>query len=136
MTKLNGVNMFSDIIKHSISVINYHIGLLKLDQADFESLILRFTTRFSTIISIYNQPLRRGYIFLRKIFEEGWLVLGTGVKACFWTCIALSWSRRCSLRHAATLKVKQETNSYLLQILGYLRIRYWLVGIITFKMLL
>lgn len=38
MTKLNGVNMFRAINEHSISVINYHVGLLKLEPADYKSL--------------------------------------------------------------------------------------------------
>jgi hypothetical protein len=38
MTKMNGKNMFRAINEHALSVINYHIGLLKLEPADFQYL--------------------------------------------------------------------------------------------------
>ncbi|KAF9763140.1 hypothetical protein NGRA_1476 [Nosema granulosis] len=38
MTKLNGVNMFRAINEHAISVINYHVVLLKLKPADYRKI--------------------------------------------------------------------------------------------------
>ncbi|EQB61288.1 hypothetical protein NAPIS_ORF01136, partial [Vairimorpha apis BRL 01] len=38
MTKLNGKNMIRAINEHAISVINYHVGLVKLEPSDFKSL--------------------------------------------------------------------------------------------------
>ncbi|KAF9764287.1 hypothetical protein NGRA_0687 [Nosema granulosis] len=37
-TNLNGVNLFRAINEHAISVINYHIGLIKLEPEEFEKL--------------------------------------------------------------------------------------------------
>src|SRR5690606_35945729 len=37
-TKLNSKNLFKGINEHAISVINYHIGVLKLEPSDFSKL--------------------------------------------------------------------------------------------------
>ena len=37
-TKLNSKNLFKGINEHAISVINYHIGVLKLEPSDFTKL--------------------------------------------------------------------------------------------------
>jgi hypothetical protein len=37
-THLNSGNLFKSINEHTISVINYHIGIIKLEPSDFKTL--------------------------------------------------------------------------------------------------
>ncbi len=122
MTKLSGKNMFKAINEHAISVINYHIGLLKLEPADFRSLDFEI-----------RQVLIRHHIHLQPACKERLYLprneMGRGL-----TCIehrsesmllcmhqSLTGSRNSSLRRAAILKVEKENHSHLSQIVGYLK---------------
>ncbi|KAF9748554.1 hypothetical protein NGRA_3491, partial [Nosema granulosis] len=123
--------------EHAISVINYHIGLLKLEPADFESLDLEI-----------RQVLIKHHIHLQPACKERlylpWKDLGKGLvsiehrsESMLLNMYSSLWgSRNSSLRRAAILKVEEETKSHLSQILGYLKTKYGLEGIITQKMLL
>ncbi len=116
--------MFGAINEHAISVINYHVGLLKPEQAEVESLDLEIR---QVLIKhhIHLQPACKERLYLpRKDLGRGLVSIEHRRESMLLNMYtSLCGSRNSSLRRAAILKVKNVTKSHLSQILGYLRTR-------------
>ncbi|EQB59819.1 hypothetical protein NAPIS_ORF02647 [Vairimorpha apis BRL 01] len=135
-TKLNGKNMIRAINEHAISVINYHIGLLKLEPEDFKS--LDFDIRQVLIKhQIHLQPACKERLYLpRTEMGRGLTSVELRSESMLLNMHqSLYGSSNRSLRRAAILKVEEEISSHLSLIVGYLKVRYCLEGTISSKML-
>lgn len=136
MTKLNGVNMIRAINEHAISVINYHVGLLKLEPEEYKR--LDFEIRQMLIKHhIHLQPACKERLYLpRKEMGRGLACIEHRSENMLLNMYnSLNESRNSSLRRAAILKVEEDTQSHLSQIESYLKIKYGFEGIVSPKML-
>lgn len=136
MTKLNGVNMFRAINEHAISVINYHVGLLKLEPEDYKG--LDFEIRQVLIKHhIHLQPACKERLYLPRSEMGRGLTCVEHRSECMLLNMfnSLDESRNSSHRRAAILKVEEDTKSHLSQIVGYLRTKYSFEGLVTQKAL-
>ncbi|KAK1347890.1 hypothetical protein LUQ84_002860 [Hamiltosporidium tvaerminnensis] len=83
-TRLNAKNLFSAINQHAISLINYHIGVLRLEPADFSKL----DDAVRAVLVKNKIHLRPGckerlYTFLEQNLEEAYIVLSCEANICF-----------------------------------------------------
>ncbi|EQB60357.1 hypothetical protein NAPIS_ORF02072 [Vairimorpha apis BRL 01] len=137
MTKLNGVNMIRAINEHAISVINYHVGLLKLEPEEYKK--LDFEIRQVLIKHhIHLQPACKERLYLpRSEMGRGLACVEHRSENMLLNMYnSLSAARNSSLRRAAILKVEEDNKSHLSQIVGYLMTKYKLAGIVTPKVLI
>ncbi|EQB61450.1 hypothetical protein NAPIS_ORF00970 [Vairimorpha apis BRL 01] len=136
MTKLNGVNMIRAINEHAISVINYHVGLLKLEPEEYKK--LDFEIRKVLIKHhIHLQPACKERLYLpRSEMGRGLACVEHRSERMLLNMYnSIIETKNSSLRRAAILKVEEDNKSHLSQIVGYLGTKYKLTGIVTPKML-
>ncbi|KAK1348746.1 hypothetical protein LUQ84_001897 [Hamiltosporidium tvaerminnensis] len=80
---LNAKKLFSAINQHAISLINYHIGVLRLEPADFSKL----DDAVRAVLVKNKIHLRPGFknvcIFLEQNLEEAYIVLSCEANICF-----------------------------------------------------
>ena len=124
-TKLNAKNLFKAINEHAISVINYHIGVLKLEPSDF----IKLDDDIRKILienKIHLQPANKERLYMSR--EN----LGRGLcniehkseNMLLELYKALEKSKEASLRRAAILKVEKENATHLALIINYLKTKY------------
>ncbi|TBU20063.1 reverse transcriptase, partial [Hamiltosporidium tvaerminnensis] len=105
-TRLNARNLFSAINQHAISLINYHIGVLRLEPADFSKLD----------DAVRGVVLSFEYMLLQLL-----------------DC--LEKSKEISTGRAAILKLENNNKTHLALIKGFLKVKYRLVEEVTKKSL-
>ncbi|EQB60540.1 hypothetical protein NAPIS_ORF01914 [Vairimorpha apis BRL 01] len=136
MTKLNGKNMIRAINEHAISVINYHVGLVKLEPSDFKSLdhdIRQVLIKYQ----VHLQPACKERLYLPRT-EMGRGLTNIEFKIeCMLLTMHKSFNEtgNSSLRRAAILKSEEACASYLSLLVSYLKIRYGLEEITFLKAL-
>ena len=134
---LNAVNLFQAINQYAISVMNYHVGVLKLEPKDFEeidSLIRNILMKYK----IHQQPacLQRLYLPRNELgrglcsaeFRSEQMLLDLKGN--------LERSKSVSTRRAAILKVEKESMSHMAVIEDFIKCKYNLKENITPKSLL
>ncbi|EQB60017.1 enzymatic polyprotein endonuclease reverse, partial [Vairimorpha apis BRL 01] len=136
MTKLNGINMIRAINKHAISVINYHVGLLKLELEEHKK--HNFEIRQVLIKHhIHLQPACKEIYLPRSKIRRGLACVENRSENMLLNKYnSLSEFRNSSLRRAVILKEEENNKSHLSQIIGYLWNKYELSGIVTTRMLI
>ncbi|KAF9762620.1 hypothetical protein NGRA_1887 [Nosema granulosis] len=133
-TSLNGANLFRAIIEHSISVINYHIGLIKLEPEEFEKLDQEIR---QVLIKhqIHLQPGCKERHYLPRI-ELGRGLHSVELKSesmLLELYRTLNEAKHSSLRRAAILKNEMESKSHLSQIEAFLLTKYNIEGKMTLE---
>ena len=131
-TTLNGKNMIRAINEHAISVINYHIGLLKLEPQDFKR--LDFDIRQVLIkYQIHLQPACKERLYLpRSEMGRGLISIENRSEHMLLGMYnSFSETIHSSPRRAAILKVEEESKSHLYTINNYLKTRYIFIWAIT-----
>ncbi|TBU10662.1 hypothetical protein CWI38_1622p0010, partial [Hamiltosporidium tvaerminnensis] len=135
-TRLNAKNLFSAINQHAISLINYHIGVLRLEPADF-----------SKLDDAVRAVLLKNKIHLRPGCKERLYLsrteLGRGLHSVelrsehmlLQLLDCLEKSKEISTRRAAILKVENNNKTHLALIKGFLKVKYRLVEEVTKKSL-
>ena len=135
-TRLNAKNLFSAINQHAISLINYHIGVLRLEPADF-----------SKLDDAVRAVLVKNKIHLRPGCKERLYLprteLGRGLHSVelrsehmlLQLLDCLEKSKEISTRRAAILKVENNNKTHLALIKGFLKVKYRLVEEVTKKSL-
>ncbi|EQB60535.1 hypothetical protein NAPIS_ORF01909 [Vairimorpha apis BRL 01] len=134
MTKLNGKNMIRAINEHAISVINYHVGLVKLEPSDFKSLdhdIRQVLIKYQ----VHLQPACKERLYLPRTDMGRGLTNIEFKSECMLLTMhrSLNETRNSSLRRAAILKSEEACASHLSLIVSYLKIRYSLEEIPSLK---
>ncbi|TBU11007.1 hypothetical protein CWI38_1433p0030, partial [Hamiltosporidium tvaerminnensis] len=127
-TILNAKKLFSAINRHAISLINYHIGVLRLEPADF-----------SKLDDAVRAVLVKNKIHLRPGCKERLYLprteLGRGLHSVelrsehmlLQLLDCLEKSKEISTRRAAILKVENNNKTHLALIKGFLKVKYRLV---------
>lgn len=133
-TNLNSRNLFKGINEHAISVINYHIGVLKLEPSDFKSL----DDDIRKILienKIHLQPANKERLYLpRKMLGRGLCNIEHKSEHMLLELNrAFERSIKVSLRRAAVLKVEKENSTHLALINRYLTAKYKLNESFTSK---
>ncbi|KAF9761017.1 hypothetical protein NGRA_2898 [Nosema granulosis] len=113
-TSLNDANLFRDIDEHAISVINYHIGLIKLESEEFEKLD-REIRQVLIKHQIHLQPGCKERLYLQRI------ELGRGLHSVEFKSESMllqlyrsqNEAKHSTLRRAAILKNEMEWKSHL-----------------------
>ncbi|TBU11951.1 hypothetical protein CWI38_0965p0010, partial [Hamiltosporidium tvaerminnensis] len=135
-TRLNAKNLFSEINQHAISLINYHIGVLRLEPADF-----------SKLDDAVRAVLVKNKIHLRPGCKERLYLprteLGRGLNSVelrsehmlLQLLDCLEKSKEISTRRAAILMVENNNKTHLTLIKGFLKVKYRLVEEVTYKSL-
>jgi hypothetical protein len=124
-TKLNAKNLFKAINEHAISLINYHIGVLKLGPDDFvriddavRSVLIEFKIHLQPgckeRLYLPRDQLGRGLQNVEHRSEHMLLQLRND----------LELSKDISTRRAAILKVENECKTHLSLILSFLSAKY------------
>ncbi|TBU11401.1 hypothetical protein CWI38_1226p0020, partial [Hamiltosporidium tvaerminnensis] len=135
-TRLNAKNLFSAINQHAISLINYHIGVLRLELADFSK--LDDAVRAVLVKNkIHRRPGCKERLYLPRT------ELGRGLHSVelrsehmlLQLLDCLEKSKEISTRRAAILKVENNNKTHLALIKGFLKVKYRLVEEITKKSL-
>jgi len=135
-TKLNSKNLFKGINEHAISVINYHIGVLKLEPCKYSSIddeIRKVLMDYKVHLQPANkerlylprEKLGRGLCNIEHKSEHMLLELNK----------SLERSSNVSLRRAAILKVEKDNSTHLALINSYLIAKYKLIESVTSKSL-
>lgn len=135
-TKLNSKNLFRGINEHAVSVINYHIGILKLEPSDYIKLdddIRKVLMDYKVHLQPANKErlymprnqLGRGLCNIEHKSEHMLLELNK----------TLERSSKVSLRRAAILKVEKDNSTHLALIKGYLATKYKIEEPLTAKTL-
>ncbi|TBU00180.1 hypothetical protein CWI36_1720p0010, partial [Hamiltosporidium magnivora] len=121
--RLNAKNLFSAINQHAISLINYHIGVLRLEPADF-----------SKLDDAVRAVLLKNKIHLRPGCKERLYLprteLGRGLHSVelrsehmlLQLLDCLEKSKEISTRRAAILKVENNNKTHLALIKGFLKV--------------
>ena len=134
--KLNTMNFFKGIKKHAISVINYHIGVLKLEPMDFVKLDAEIR-KVLMDYKIHLQPANKKRLYLPRA------QLGRGLcniehkseHMLLELNRTFERSRNVSLRRAAILVVEKEYSTHLALINNYLLVKYKINETLTSKIL-
>ena len=124
-TKLNAKNLFKGINEHALSVINYHIGVLKLEPSDFVKLdddirkvLMDYKVHLQPAskerLYLPRAQLGRGLCNIEHKSEHMLLELNK----------SLERSRNVSLRRAAILKIEKDNSTHLALIKSYLITKY------------
>ena len=124
-TKLNAKNLFKSINEHAVSVINYHIGVLKLEPSDFKA-IDDDIRKVLMDYKIHLQPADKERLYLPRV------QLGRGIcniehkseHMLLELNKTLERSSIASLRRAAILKVEKDNSTHLALINSYLIAKY------------
>ena len=135
-TNLNSKNLFKSINEYAISVINYHIGVLKLEPKDYSELddeIRKVLMDYKVHLQPANKErlymprskLGRGLCNIEHKSEHMLLELNKSFEK----------SRNVSLRRAAILKVEKDNSTHLALINSFLIAKYKLQESFTLKIL-
>ena len=135
-TKLNSKNLFKGINEHAISVINYHIGVLKLEpdeykviDDDIRKVLMDYKVHLQPAdkerLYLPRSQLGRGLCNIEHKSENMLLELNK----------CLVRSSNVSLRRAAILKVEQDNSTHLALINNYLIAKYKVTESLTPKSL-
>ena len=135
-TNLNAKNLFKAINEHAISVINYHIGVLKLEPSEF-SKIDDEIRKVLMDYKIHLQPANKERLYLPRA------QLGRGLcniehkseHMLLELNKSLERSSNESLRRAAILKVEKDSSTHLALINSYLIAKYKMTELLTPKSL-
>ncbi|MCB1712868.1 MAG: hypothetical protein KDH96_10425 [Candidatus Riesia sp.] len=124
-TKLNAKNLFKAINEHAISVINYHIGVLKLEPEQFS----RLDDDIRNILmdnKIHLQPACKERLYLpRELLGRGLCSIEHRSEHMLLELKkTLEKSEKISLRRAAILKVERDCVSHLALIMNFLEMKY------------
>ncbi|TBU11702.1 hypothetical protein CWI38_1075p0020 [Hamiltosporidium tvaerminnensis] len=127
-TRLNAKKLFSAINQHAISLINYQIGVLRLEPADFSKL----DKAVRTVLVKNKIHLRPG---CKKRLYLSRTELGRGLHSVelrsehmlLQLLDCLEKSKEISTRRAAILKVENNNKTHLALIKGFLKVKYRLV---------
>ncbi|TBU11235.1 hypothetical protein CWI38_1310p0010, partial [Hamiltosporidium tvaerminnensis] len=122
-TRLNAKNLFSAINQHAISLINYHIGVLRLEPAGF-----------SKLDDAVRAVLVKNKIHIRPECKERFVELRSE-HMLLQLLDCLEKSKEISTRRAAILKVENNNKTHLALIKGFLKLKYRLVEEVTKKIL-
>ncbi|KAL6120540.1 hypothetical protein NUSPORA_02711 [Nucleospora cyclopteri] len=133
-TKLNGRNLFKAVNEHAISLVNYYIGILKLEPDDYA----RLDNEIRTILTKYKihfQPsckkrlylprteMDRGLCSVEQRSEQMLLQLKTQFEK----------DRHRSIRRATILSVEKKKSSHPALIISYLSNKYNIVHLKILK---
>ena len=131
-TKLNAKNLFKAINEHAISVINYHIGVLKLEPKAFEE-IDNEIRKILIDNKVHLQPSCKERLYLpRELMGRGLQnVEHRSEQMLLDLNETLDASKRTSTRRAAILKVEKDSKSHLALINGYLKAKYTIEETVT-----
>ena len=135
-TRLNGRNTIQAINEFALSVINYYIGPVRMEHADY----MRIDDEVRKMLvkhKVHLQPANTERLYLpRKELGRG---LGNLVQKSermeFQLFETLNSAKDTSLRRAAILKVMQDENSSTAIIVPYLKIKYNIQGEVSLKIL-
>jgi hypothetical protein len=135
-TRLNGKNAMKAINEHGINLINYYVGLLRLEPqhwADLDTGIRQILNKHG----MHMQPgcLERLYLPRDELGRGLVNVEARSEQMLFQLHEALRVGAATSTRRAAILKVEKANNTHLGTIIAYLKIKYALSTEITAKIL-
>ena len=124
-TKLNAKNLFKAINEHAISVINYHIGVLKLEANDFFELD-NAIRQVLIMNKVHQQPSCKERLYLPRE------MLGRGLQSIEHRSELmllelrndLEADKTISTRRAAILKVEDDNKTHLFLINHFLKAKY------------
>ncbi|TBU13435.1 reverse transcriptase [Hamiltosporidium tvaerminnensis] len=121
-TRLNAKNSFSAINQHAISLINYHIGVLRLEPADFSKL---YDAMRAVLVKnkIHFRPGCKESLYLPRT-ELGRGLYGVELRSeamLLQLLDCLEKSKEISTRRAAILKVENNNKTHLALIKGFLK---------------
>jgi hypothetical protein len=133
-THLNSRNLFKSIKEHAISIISYHIGILKLEPGDFKTLDGEIRKVLKDH-KIHLQPANKERLYLQRS------KLGRGLcniehkseNMLLELNKALERSKNVSLRRAAILKLDKNNSAHLAFIDNYIQAKYKTVKMIINK---
>ncbi|TBU09088.1 reverse transcriptase, partial [Hamiltosporidium tvaerminnensis] len=127
-TRLNAKNLFSAINQHAISSINYHIGVLRLEPADF-----------SKLDDAVRAVLVKNKIHLRPGCKERLYLprteLGRGLHSVELRSEHMLLQLLDCLEKTTIFKVENNNKTHLALIKGFLKVKYRLVEEVTKKSL-
>ncbi|TBU20730.1 hypothetical protein CWI38_0028p0020 [Hamiltosporidium tvaerminnensis] len=112
-TRLNAKNLFSAINQHAISLINYHIGVLRLEPADF-----------SKLDDAVRAVLVKNKIHLRSGCKERLYLPRTELGRGLHSVELRSEHMLLQLLDSAILKVENDNKTYLALIKDFLQVKY------------
>ncbi|KAM0677692.1 hypothetical protein BDAP_001590 [Binucleata daphniae] len=124
-TNLNAINLFKAINEHVVSVIDYHIGVLKLEPKDFNMLdddIRKTFVKFK----IYMQPANKEGLYLPRD-KLGRMLINIEHRSEQMLLMlnnTLTTSKFSSIGRAAILKVENDNQTHLSLIPSYLKVKY------------
>ena len=136
-TRLNAKNLFKAINEHAISLINYHIGVLKLGPDDF-AMIDQLIRQTLVDSKIHMQPGCKERLYLPR--DQ----MGRGLQnvehrsenMLLQLRNSLELSKETSSRRAAILKVENEFKTHLSLISSFLATKYSIKEEVTLKNLM
>ena len=122
---LSAKNLFNAINQYAISVINYHIGVLKLEPEDFKELD-SYIRNILMKHKIHQQPacLERLYLPRKELGRGLSSVEFKSEQMLLNLKLNLKVSKNISKRRAAILKVEQESVTHLSVIENFLKAKY------------
>ena len=135
-TKLNAKNLFKALNEHALSLVNYHIGVLRLEPEDFSHIdheIRQILIRHK----VHMQPACRERLYLPRA------EMGRGLhniehkseQMLLQLKSTLVRHQHTSTRRAAILKVEMDNQTHLSKIEDYLKIKYGIGEDLTDKLL-
>ena len=135
-TRLNGKNTITAINEYALSVMNYYIGAISLEHADY----LRIDEEVRKMLvkhKVHLQPANTERLYLpRKELGRGLAnIVQKSERMELQLFNTLDGSKNTSLRRAAILKVMQDENSPTALIIPYLKLRYNIADELTLKTL-
>ena len=135
-TQLNAKNLFKAINERAISLINYYVGVLKLETSDFSDLdheIRQVLIKHS----IHMQPACKERLYIPRQ-EMGRGLQNVEFKSeqmLFQLYNTLNLHKNTSTRRAAILKVENDCQSHLSQINTYIQAKYNIKTIVEIQKL-
>ena len=123
--KLNAKNLFKGINEHAISIINYHVGVLKLEPEKYKKLDEE-VRKILIEHKIHLQPANKERLYLpRELLGRGLTnIEHKSEHMLLQLRDTLEKSKNINLRRAAILKIEEENKSHLFLIKKYLMEKY------------
>ena len=127
-TKLNGKNMMRAINEHAISLINYYVGVLKLEPEEYENMDKEIR-QILVKNDIHRQPACKQRLYLpRNELGRGLHNIEHKSESILLRMLQDLTSKNLSLRRKAIMKVEMDNKSHLSQINQYLATKYKMDG--------